>query len=416
MKSTTTRQHGRAMKHRKLHSKKAVPETQKDYEDKEDSIQFTITCSESSSTSWSDEDNNSFGSLNENDNISVPPLDNELQLNRSHLHKTSPLEVETTLTHPVECQKLGDTEISQHLHSGVGPKLDSNIESGFYDEHQNDMPKDESQIFSQVKRIGGKLFHIICPLARPCYALLRCDMQTFWNILPSIVVIKALWLSFLCLGFCDLAKVVRLLPVEKQSDSNIDRTYVKESFSFGLWAYSKIVHDNYSMDGIVENEVERVETCDFNMGDANDGSPDDLFIFDAAFFFARAFAIITAALGSLSMLTLWLTSAKIQRLNTEKNRKRLGMSLLSCCIFQSLVLLIFASRVCRDTIYEEERHCSLEEGSGTIFGGCLFWLLTGLAMIKMSPPESTEADASDDPPDVSFSKSPQLQVYSSEPA
>lgn len=187
--------------------------------------------------------------------------------------------------------------------------------------------------------------------------------------------------------------------------------------TFSLWAYSKTVNDNYSMDGFVAKEVEKVVIRQFITGEADQGSPDVLFIFDAAFFFARTFAIATTAIGFVAMLALWLSSAKVQQLNTDKTRKIIGTGLLTCCLFQFFVLLIFLSKVCRDTEYGEDRHCSLEEGSGTIFGGCLFWLLTGIAMIKMSPPgdsddESDDNAVSEDSADLPTQR---LQVHDTEP-
>lgn len=214
--------------------------------------------------------------------------------------------------------------------------------------------------------------------------------------------------------FCDLAKVVRLIPTEVQSNNGPIHVFQKEQYSFGLWAYSKTVHEDYTVDGFVKNEVERVETCEFNMRRADDGSPDELFLVDAYFILARTFAISTATIGSISMIVLWLSSARVQKLNTAFTRKLIGVGLFTCCICQASVLLFFASKVCRDTEYGEDRHCGLEEGSGTIFGGCLFWLLTGIAMMKMTPPQDAETNALSS--DEQNTDNSHLQVHQSEVA
>merc|ERR1712218_198118 len=247
-----------------------------------------------------------------------------------------------------ECGEINNHTQKQQQTTTI-PSLDFAVEPSFEDENPppekegNDDEKNEFLITfkSRLKRMSQKIFHCVCPLARPCAALIRCDMQTFWNILPSIVVIKALWLSYLCLFFCDLAKVVRLIPTEVQSNNGPIHVFQKEQYSFGLWAYSKTVHEDYTVDGFVKNEVERVETCELNMRSADDGSPDDLFLVDVYFILARTFAISTATIGSISMIVLWLSSARVQKLNTAFTRKLIGVGLLTCCLCQASVLLFF---------------------------------------------------------------------------
>ena len=257
-------------------------------------------------------------------------------------------------------------------------------------------------------------------------------MDTLWRIIPSIFVIKALWVSVLTLGVCDLARVDRIkssivsgstgLSGEDIVGSNVGDKYIEEAYTFGLWTYSSELHTDHSVEGILNNELERIETCRFHMKDADDGSPDNLFLEDSMFDVARAFAITTVVIGGISMIALWLTAAKAR--GTGHNKRALGTALLLCCLFESFVFLIFLSSVCRDTKFHEHRHCSLQEGTGCIFASCFFWALTGVASFKMPRsdqiPEveslNNEIDSSsmDEVDDETNTHSLEMKVHNSE--
>jgi len=236
---------------------------------------------------------------------------------------------------------------------------------------------------SRLTLLWKKVLHCICPCFDVLRALCRCDMNTFWRIIPSIFVVKALWLAFLTIGVCDLGRVYRVKSIATNVDNiNLSDTFV-EAYNFGLWTYSDNLNRTYAVDNILKEEYERVQQCKFNMKHVDNGAPDDLFLDDACFQIARAFAIITAFLGSISLIFLWCTAAKARGTGTKIMRAMLGSSLMLCCIFQSFVFLVFASSVCRDTIYMENRHCTLQEGSGCIIGSSIFWALTSIASFKM---------------------------------
>lgn len=243
----------------------------------------------------------------------------------------------------------------------------------------------------------NKCFHCICPLLVIFRALLRCDMDTFWKIVPSILVAKAFYSSCVTLGLCTLFKVQRRKLNYDTPDSIEDGTsnYIEETYFFGLWTYTGQIEMGNSLEDFLKKEVERVETCRYRMNQVDAESPDRLFLNDTAFNIARAFAIVATVLGFFSMVSLYLTVANCSFSCRGSKIWLLFNSLIACGIFQSFAFLVFASSVCRDIEIDENRHCSLEEGAGIIFVSCFCSWFAAFASLKMpryseSIPTSTE--------------------------
>jgi len=234
-----------------------------------------------------------------------------------------------------------------------------------------------------------KCLHCFCPFFVIFRALCRCDMETFWKIAPPILVTKAFYSSCITLGLCTLFKVQRMTRnYDKHTDTInggslnlIEET--KETYLFGLWTYTGDVETSDSVEDFFKKEVERMETCKFHMYRVDDESPDRLFLNDASFSFARALAISATVLGFFGMVSIYLTAVAC-RTSCRAPSKLLILNLLMLCgVFQSSAFLVFGSSVCRDTNFNDHRHCSLEEGAGFIFSSCFCYWFAAVASLKM---------------------------------
>jgi len=237
----------------------------------------------------------------------------------------------------------------------------------------------------KLNYLWDKCFHCICPFLVIFRALLRCDMDTFWRIVPSILVAKAFYSSCVTLGLCTLFKVQRRKLNYDTPDSieNDTSNFIEETYFFGLWTYTGDIDMGNSVEDFLEKEVERVETCRFRMNQVDAESPDRLFLNDLAFNIARAFAIVATVLGFVSMVSLYLTVANCSLSCRGSKIWLLFYSLIACGIFQSFAFLVFASSVCRDIEFDDNRHCSLEEGAGIIFMSCFCSWFAAFASLKM---------------------------------
>jgi len=239
-----------------------------------------------------------------------------------------------------------------------------------------------------------KCFHCFCPFIAIIRALIRCDMDTFWKIVPPILVTKALYSSVIALGLCTLFKVQR----RTLSTTTPFLTYHTETYFFGLYTYTADVELGSTFGSEVAMEVHRVQTCRFDMREVDAEAPDRLFLDDATFGVARGFAVASASLGFLSTIMVFLVTASdcMRRCRGSeggnvvwRNRVRWGLfgMLVSCGVFEAFAFLVLGSSVCRDIgergFEYEDRHCSLEEGVGIIFSSCFCWFFTAFATLKM---------------------------------
>mmetsp|Transcript_24137 Transcript_24137/g.52267 ORF Transcript_24137/g.52267 Transcript_24137/m.52267 type:complete len:607 (-) Transcript_24137:87-1907(-) len=291
------------------------------------------------------------------------------------------------------------------------------------------------------------LLACMCPFVRLADAARRQGPAIFWRILPSILVTKAFWLSLLTLGLCDLATIVAVVDQDTISnnyaqqqdvvgdDDTADDTLelvtddgdaVDEStgmaspggdedgdgmikLTFGLWSYSTTPEDRSAGDDDVsffEAEEERITTCTYHILAAEEGV---VFFMDPIFRTARAFGIITVAVGFVTMVTLWTgvlkggsTAAGASNHRSQRGRRKghkkrglratVTIALILCSAFEGLTLLILNSGACGNKRMEREygqiyRDCEIAEGSSSPITAIVFWFLTGLAMLKFPSDE-----------------------------
>eukprot|EP00555_Chaetoceros_dichaeta_P002914 CAMPEP_0198250860 /NCGR_PEP_ID=MMETSP1447-20131203/1884_1 /TAXON_ID=420782 /ORGANISM="Chaetoceros dichaeta, Strain CCMP1751" /LENGTH=503 /DNA_ID=CAMNT_0043935757 /DNA_START=196 /DNA_END=1707 /DNA_ORIENTATION=+ len=260
----------------------------------------------------------------------------------------------------------------------------------------------------------AKCFNCICPEFAILRLLLQCDLQTFWKLVPPILVTKAFYSSVIALGLCTLFKVQRHPPlIDNGGMIKADNplTAITETYFFGLYTYTGNVEIGQSLHDQVTLEMQRVETCRFDMRQVDAEAPDRLFVNDRVFNVARGFAITAVVLGAASTVGLLLLTASscssrtgfppprpggggklwwsLRWFNRERIRWILFLSLCLCGVFQSMAFLVFASSVCRDieergaSFEYEDRQCLLGEGVGIIFSSCFCWWFTAIALVKM---------------------------------
>ncbi len=257
------------------------------------------------------------------------------------------------------------------------------------DTEDHEHPKDPSTEITRggktkrsfCNRILNECVSILCPCFLLIRALCRCDMALFYRLSSSIFVLKAFWSSFITLGICTLFKVHRVIP----GDGDDPNSTVIEAYLFGLWTYTaNFVENDKSLEGLIEGEFERIETCSFHMQRAAEDSPDNLFLNDASFIIARVCAGMVVGIGLFGMVSVLLIATNVFK-SCCFGRKMwlLPTMLASCSVLESFVFLVFASSVCRDTKYEEQRHCSLEQDSGIVFVSVFSWLVAAVASIKV---------------------------------
>jgi hypothetical protein len=263
-----------------------------------------------------------------------------------------------------------------------GYDLDLDLDQFDYDSEDNgkenrlQAKKDERE-WVWLRRICREFVAMFCPCFMIIRALCRCDMMLFYKLCSTIFAMKAFWSSMISLGICTLFKVHRIIPAY---DSN---PATEEAYLFGLWTYTgKIADIDHSLEDLIEGEIERIETCQFHMQEVVEDAPDDLFLNDAVFVVARIFATLATFFGFFGMVWVLLL-ATCQSCCFGRNRFLLPALLTMCSILQSFVFFVFASSVCRDRRYPEQRHCSLQADSGMVFASTFAWLLSALATMKM---------------------------------
>eukprot|EP01083_Nonionella_stella_P222981 795183_1 len=173
-----------------------------------------------------------------------------------------------------------------------------------------------------------------------------------------------------------------------------------EAYLFGLWTYTDDLqfanHDDYSLGKLLKEELEEIESCRFHMQTVDQDAPDGLFLNDASFTVARVFACLVVAIGFISMILVWCSAANgrgrcLTGLGGQRMRSMLPLALLLCCIFECFVFLILASSVCRDSEFDEQRHCTLQEGSSLLFASIIGWLISFLGMSMVNRTQLMQA-------------------------
>ena len=256
--------------------------------------------------------------------------------------------------------------------------------------------------------IFQKCMALLCPCALLCQALFRCDMGLFWKLCSSLFVLKAFYSSVMVIGLCNIFKVHRIVPNNMYvQDYTADpalavdtMTNRVEAYLFGLWTYSDDLkfanHDDYSLGKILKEELEEIESCRFHMQTVDRDAPDGLFLNDASFTVARVFACLVVAIGFISMILVWCSAANsrgrcLVGRGGQRMRSMLPLALLLCCILECFVFLILASSVCRDSEFDEQRHCTLQEGSSLLFASIIGWLISFLGMSMVNRTQLMQA-------------------------
>ena len=278
--------------------------------------------------------------------------------------------------------------------------------------------------------IFQKFMALLCPCVLLCQALFRCDMGLFWKLCSSLFVLKAFYSSVMVIGLCNIFKVHRIIPNNMYvQDYTADpalavdtMTNRVETYLFGLWTYTNDLqfanHDNYSLGKLLKEELEEIESCRFHMQTVDQDAPDGLFLNDASFTVARVFACLVVAIGFISMILVWCSAANsrgrcLSGRGGQRMRSMLPLALLLCCIFECFVFLILASSVCRDSEFDEQRHCTLQEGSSLLFASIIGWLVSflGMSMVNRTqlmqatevfPSENDDGDGGDNDGDDAF--------------
>ena len=275
---------------------------------------------------------------------------------------------------------------------------------------------------------------VACPFLQILHIARQEGPKIFWRILPSILVTKAFWLSLGTLFLCDLATLVAIVDEEKYlayldgggdnatiltSEETGDAQPITDAstigdkdgdgmikLTFGLWSYSTKLEDHSSTDDDVSfiiSEEERLTTCTYHMLDVQEGM---IFWLDPIFNTARAFGIISVAVGFVAVVILWMGVIKVRVVESSDGGRRkikgrglkhtVTIALILCSAFEGLTLLIFQTGMCgnkrMETTYGQiYRDCEIAEGSSSPITAIVFWFLTGLAMLKLPTDDESGA-------------------------
>jgi len=190
----------------------------------------------------------------------------------------------------------------------------------------------------------------------------KCDV---WKVLPTLLVSNAFSLSITVLTTCSLASV-----------STTDEV---DPISFGLWSYTD---PDRLANGTIFNPIQSQlpsQAChpyDFTL--RHQGQVDNLGLtLDSKFRTARAFGVLTVCIGFLSMSALWMGVVRDYD-STTNWRRWVGGSLLLCCFFQGMTLIVLQSEVCDFGGGD----CDLATGANWVIASCVLWFCSGLLLVK----------------------------------
>lgn len=108
---------------------------------------------------------------------------------------------------------------------------------------------------------------------------------------------------------------------------------------------------------------------------------------DSAFDAARAFTILVAIFGFVSMIRIWFGACIPMG---TASWSCTGYQLLLCCLFEGLCFLIFNSNICADgeTISGEkfQVNCRIDRGARVGIAAVVFWLVSAISVLNVDPP------------------------------
>uniref|UniRef100_A0A7S2PAZ7 MARVEL domain-containing protein n=1 Tax=Leptocylindrus danicus TaxID=163516 RepID=A0A7S2PAZ7_9STRA len=108
---------------------------------------------------------------------------------------------------------------------------------------------------------------------------------------------------------------------------------------------------------------------------------------DSAFQAARAFTILVAVFGFVSMIRIWF--AACMPMGTA-SWACTGYKLLLCCLLEGLCFLIFSSNVCADGVTDSGQKfkvdCSVDRGARIGIAAVVFWFVAALSVLNVDPP------------------------------
>lgn len=225
----------------------------------------------------------------------------------------------------------------------------------------------------------------------------------FLRLLPSILVLKAFFLSAVSLGVCDLVNVT----IPPSMASHYDNMH-----SFGLYSYAReqqvVANNNLNATSAANNstsEIEFIENVESEiveeLGSCHELNLDWMAL-DGKFSFARICGITTVAVGLLAAIAICCHAFSSV---SKRTWRMAGVAVFACGIMESLTLLLLRSDFCSgmpgfsleqaqsnngnamddtmNTSHVESTaiQCELGGGSEAIIGGIVFWAATVVSML-----------------------------------
>jgi hypothetical protein len=193
--------------------------------------------------------------------------------------------------------------------------------------------------------------------------LRKCDI---WKVLPTLLVSNAFSISITVLTTCSFVKLTM--------------SYETDPISFGLWSYTD--PDRLPNGTIFNPHIptqlpnQECHPYDFTLHHHSDAPEDNMGVtLDSKFRTARAFGVLTACIGFLTMAALWLGVVRDYD-STTNWRRWVGGSLLLCCFLQGMTLVVLKSGVCAFG------DCHLGGGATWVIFACALWFSSGALLLK----------------------------------
>lgn len=256
--------------------------------------------------------------------------------------------------------------------------------------------------------------------------IITCLCQSKWDLgklIPTFLVSNAFSCSITVLTGCNLIirqDIINNSQTTPSTTTNQGSRSSSSALTFGLWSYTANVsttitapsHPQQYLDFITNTTttatiatttttmppmgtVEYHEECQ----SYNFYSPHAIVVLDAEFRTARAFGIIAACIGFLTMAALWIgivRDAEFTTTTTSRTvsrcsfwRRWVGCGLLVCCFLEGMTLIVLQSGACHnnnknnsDTNNSASSQCRLGSGSNWVIVACVQYFVTGILFLQ----------------------------------